>query len=43
MADGYIDLRYTPINKIIADGLIKALIKDKFLAFRRTLGLESPI
>lgn len=43
VAEGHVDLRYTPTDEMVADGLTKTLAKDKFLAFRRSLGLESPI
>ena len=42
IADGHIDLKYVPTDKQVADGLTKALCRDKFEAFRALLGLESP-
>lgn len=41
-AEGKVDLRYIPTDQQIADGLTKALCKDRFIAFRHSLGLESP-
>ena len=40
--EGRVDLRYIPTDQQIADGLTKALCKDRFIAFRHSLGLESP-
>ena len=42
VADGSVDLRYVPTEKQIADGLTKALPRDRFEAFRKLLGLEEP-
>jgi hypothetical protein len=39
-AKGDIDLQYIPTKKQVADGLTKALLKDKFVAFRNILGLR---
>lgn len=38
--DGSVEFRYIPTEEQIADGLTKALTKEKFLIFRRALGLE---
>ena len=38
--DGTVELQYVPTENQIADGLTKALAKDKFMAFRKALGLE---
>ena len=38
--EGKIELKYVPTAEQVADGLTKALCKDKFLAFRHALGLE---
>ena len=40
-AEGDIDLQYIPTEKQVADGLTKALLKDKFIAFRNALGLKT--
>lgn len=40
IADGAVDLQYVPTEKQVADGLTKALCRDKFEAFRSLLGLE---
>lgn len=40
VADGKVTLEYVPTEEQIADGLTKALSKDKFNTFRRALGLE---
>ncbi len=40
VADGSITLKYLPTSEQIADGLTKLLTKEKFLIFRRALGLE---
>lgn len=39
-AENKVDLQYIPTEKQVADGLTKALPKDKFIAFRDALGLE---
>ena len=41
VAEGNISIEYTPTEQQMADGLTKALPKDKFIAFRSALGLES--
>ncbi len=38
--DGSVEFRYIPTEEQIADGLNKALTKEKLLIFRRALGLE---
>lgn len=38
--DGSVEFKYVPTEEQVADGLTKALPKDKFLAFRKALGLE---
>lgn len=38
--DGSVEFQYIPTEDQIADGLTKALPKDKFLIFRNALGLE---
>lgn len=40
VAEGKVELRYIPTAQQVADGLTKALCKDKFLVFRRAIGLE---
>jgi hypothetical protein len=40
LAEGRIDLRYVPILEQVADGLIKALYRDKFVVFRKAVGVE---
>lgn len=40
VADGSITLKYMPTSEQIADGLTKPLTKEKFLIFRKALGLE---
>lgn len=40
MEDRSVELPYIPTNQQIADGLTKPLSKDKFLAFRNTVGLK---
>lgn len=40
VADGSIVLKYVPTSEQIADGLTKPLTKEKFLIFRKALGLE---
>ena len=42
VADRSVDLRYVPTDRQVADGLTKALPRDKFEAFRKLLGLEEP-
>jgi hypothetical protein len=41
-ADGKVDLQYIPTEKQVADGLTKALPRDRFVKFRNALGLETP-
>ena len=38
--DKTVEFRYVPTEDQVADGLTKALSKDKFIAFRNALGLE---
>ena len=38
--DKSVDFRYVSTEEQVADGLIKFLSKDKFVVFRRALGLE---
>ena len=38
--DGSVEFKFIPTEQQIADGLTKALTKEKFLIFRRALGLE---
>jgi len=40
VADGTIDMKYVPTQKQVADGMTKALNKDKFNAFRMALGVK---
>ena len=40
--NGSVELQYVPTDKQVADGLTKALCKEKFIAFRKALGLELP-
>lgn len=42
ISNGDIELKFVPTEQQIADGLTKALPKDRFEAFRRALGLELP-
>ena len=37
---GTVDLQYIPTERQVADGLTKALPKDRFIAFRSAVGLE---
>lgn len=37
---GIVDLQYIPTEKQVADGLTKALPKDRFIAFRNAVGFE---
>ena len=41
VADGSVTLNYVPTSEQIADGLTKPLTKEKFLIFRKALGLEA--
>ena len=41
IADGSVTLKYVPTSEQIADGLTKPLTKEKFLIFRKALGLEA--
>lgn len=43
LAEGHVDIQYTPTNCQIADGLTKPLAKDAFNRFRQALGLERVI
>jgi hypothetical protein len=43
VAEDDIELKYIITGDQMADGLIKALPKDKFCAFRKALGLEFTI
>jgi hypothetical protein len=36
---GKVDLQYTPTERQVADGMTKALPKDRFMIFRRALGV----
>jgi len=36
---GEVNLQYTPTERQVADGMTKALPKDRFLTFRRALGV----
>lgn len=38
--DKSVEFQYIPIKDQVADGLTKALLKDKFLIFWKALGLE---
>jgi hypothetical protein len=40
LVEGYINLRYIPILEQVADGLIKALYRDKFVVFRKAMGVK---
>jgi hypothetical protein len=40
ISDGHVDLQYVATDKQVADGLTKALCRDKFESFRALLGLE---
>jgi hypothetical protein len=40
VADGRVDLCYVPTTEQVADGLIKPLCRDKFIAFRKAMGVE---
>ena len=42
VASGEVTMRFVPTSDQIADGLTKALCRDKFETFRRALGLELP-
>jgi hypothetical protein len=43
IAEGDIELKYVVIGDQVVDRLTKTLPKDKFCAFRKTLGLEFTI
>ena len=36
---GEVELQYTPTERQVADGMTKALCKDKFVRFRKALGV----
>ena len=40
VGDGTVAFEYTPTNKQVADGLTKALARDKFEVFREAIGLS---
>jgi hypothetical protein len=40
LIEGRIDLRYIPTSEQVADGLIKPLYRDKFVVFRKAVGVE---
>jgi len=40
ISDGTVELRYISTSEQVADGLTKALCRDKFQAFRRAVGVE---
>ena len=42
VSDGDVELQYVPTEQQIADGLTKALPKDRFIVFRNALGLSNP-
>ena len=37
-----VELVYTPIQEQVADGLTKSLPEDRFISFRKAIGVESP-
>lgn len=39
-AEGKVDLQYIPTEQQVADGLTKALPKDRFIVFRKAVGLD---
>lgn len=39
-AKGKVDLQYIPTKRQVADRLTKALFKDRFIIFRRAVGLD---
>ena len=41
--EGKVNLKFIPTHKQVADGLTKALPKDRFLQFRDALGVKKPI
>ena len=41
--DGTVELKHIPSDQKIADGLTKALCRDKFVVFRDALGVEAPL
>ena len=40
---GNVALEYVPTNRQVANGLTKALYKDKFNRFRDLISLEAPL
>ncbi len=40
VANGQVELEYTPTEQMVADGLTKALTREGFERFRKALGLQ---
>ena len=40
VAEGKVDMKFVPTNRQVADGLTKALCRDKFVAFRTAIGVK---